>query len=497
VKPKICLKRVLSVVVALAVTGCASAPEHKPPDIRIDSPQMWSAGEADTSAVAVTDWWRSFDRAELDALVEESIENNYDLIAAAARVDQAAALARITAADMWPQISATAQGSRAKRNFIGFPIQGANPDEVLSIRNNSFGVSLDATWEIDLWGRMYKAQSAAQAEVEANWADLAALKLSIAAQTVKAWFALTEARLQLELAEETVNSFRTSAAHVRTRYEQGVRTSLDLRLALSNVAAAEALLELRREQLDRTTRQLEILLGRYPAAAIEAAPDLPDLPGEIPGGLPSELLIRRPDLVAAERRYAAAGARVSSAKRAFFPRITLTGSGGTLTEQIENLVDGNFSVWSIAAGITQPIFQGGRLRANLAQSNAVSDQALAGYASALLRAFGEVESAIVAEDRLRWRVQYTAEAARQSEAARQVAERQYQAGLVDYITVLETQRRSLNSQSDLISVRRERLDARINLHVALGGGFDLEDNWMQYLATQTVQDNSEDSGENQ
>jgi NodT family efflux transporter outer membrane factor (OMF) lipoprotein len=484
-------------VIAFVLAGCASAPEHKPPDVRIDSPQLWTAGEADTLAIEMTDWWRSFELDQLDALVEESIENNYDLVAAAARVDQAAALARINAADMWPQISASAQGSRVKRNFIGFPIQGANPDEVLSVRNNSFGVSLDAAWEIDLWGRMYKAQSAAQAEVEASWADLAALKLSIAAQTVKAWFALTEARLQLELAEETVKSFRTSAAHVRTRYEQGVRTSLDLRLALSNVAAAEALLELRREQLDRTTRQLEILLGRYPAAAITAPPELPDLPGEIPGGLPSDLLIRRPDLVAAERRYAAAGARVSSAKRAFFPRITLTGSGGTLTEQIEDLVDGNFSVWSIAAGITQPIFQGGRLRANLAQSNAVSDQALAGYASALLRAFGEVESAIVAEERLRWRVQYTAEAARQSEAARQVAERQYQAGLVDYITVLETQRRSLNSQSDLITVRRERLEARVNLHVALGGGFDLEDNWMHYLASKTEQANSEDSGENQ
>ncbi len=486
-------------IVAVLLSACATAPDHEPPDVSIESPEMWTAGPIDTIATGDTEWWQGFDEPFLNDLVTESLENNYDLIAAAARVDQAAALARITRADQLPQISASAQGARRKQNFLGFPIPGAAEGEVLSTRNNSFGVSLDASWEIDLWGRMYKATSAAVADVEANWADLAGMRLSIASQTVRAWFALTEARLQVELAEETVKSFRTSVEHVRTRYEQGVRTSLDLRLALSNVAAAEALLELRRQQLDRTSRQLEILLGRYPAAAIEAPPELPDLPGEIPGGLPSELLIRRPDLVAAERRYAAAGARVSSAKRAFFPRITLTGSGGTLTQQIGDIVDGNFSVWSIAAGLTQPIFQGGRLRADLARSNAVSDQVLAGYASALLRAFGEVEMAIVAEERLQWRVQYTAEAARQSEGARLVAERQYQAGLVDYITVLETQRRSLNSQSELITVRRERLEARVNLHMALGGGFDLNDEWTQFLVTRSTDENfdSEDSGENQ
>ncbi|MCK4776198.1 MAG: efflux transporter outer membrane subunit, partial [Candidatus Krumholzibacteria bacterium] len=445
---RILVKTLPLVVVAALTAGCASVPDHKPPDVNIESPQMWTAGQMDTSAVGLTEWWVSFDEPLLDELVAESLNNNYDLIAASARVDQAAALARITGADRWPQLFVSGQGLRSKRNFIGFPIPGTPPGGVLSTTNNSYGVSLDASWEIDLWGRMYKAQSAALADVEASWADLAGLRLSIASQTVKAWFAITEARLQVELAEQTVNSFRTSADHVRTRYEQGVRTSLDLRLALSNVAAAEALLEFRREQLDRTTRQLEILLGRYPAAAIEAPPALPELPGEVPGGLPSELLIRRPDLLAAERRYAAAGARVSEARRAFFPRITLTGSGGSLTQQIEDIASGDFSVWNIAAGITQPIFQGGRLRANLARSHSVSDQALAGYAGALLRAFGEVESAIVAEESLRWRVRYTAEAARQSEAARQVAERQYQAGLVDYITVLETQRRSLNSQSE-------------------------------------------------
>jgi multidrug efflux system outer membrane protein len=484
----------LAAVVAIA--SCASAPEYRPPPVEIVAPGMWTAGELDTAAASTgnTEWWNDFGVSRLDSLVEEALTNNYDLVTAAARVDQAAAIARITGADKWPQISAGFSGGRRKNILLGIPIPG-----VKSVYSNSFGVSLDAQWEIDLWGRIRNAESAALAGVEASWADLAGFRLSIAAQTAKAWFALTEARQQAELAEQTVKSFKTSADYVRKRYQQGVRTSLDLRLALSQLAAAEALLEFRQQQLDRTKRQLEILLGRYPGAAITAQADLPPMPNALPGGLPSELLIRRPDLVAAERRYAGTQAKISEARRAFFPRISLTASGGTLSEQVGDLVSGDFSVWSVAAGLTQPIFQGGRLRANLAQSHAVADQALASYAQSLLNAFGDVELAIVAEQRLAKRVAYTQEAADQSVAAQTLAERQYAAGLADYITVLETQRRALNSVSELFTVKRERLEARINLYVALGGGFDLETEWTQFLVAKSEEDaeQSEAPGEDQ
>jgi NodT family efflux transporter outer membrane factor (OMF) lipoprotein len=485
----------LAVVVA-SLGGCASAPEYKPPDVDIAAPAMWTAGAIDTTAAAIddTDWWRGFGDSNLDSLVAEALTHNYDLVAAAGRVDQAAALARITAADKWPQLSAGLSGTRRKNIIVGIPIPGDK-----SIYSNSFGVSLDAQWEIDLWGRIRKGESAALAEVEASWADLAGFRLSIAGQTAKAWLALTEALQQVELAEQTVESFRTSADYVRNRYIQGVRTALDVRLALANLAAAEALLEFREQQLDRTKRQLEILVGRYPSATITAQADFPPMPPGLPGGLPSGLLIRRPDLVAAERRYAATQARISVARRAFFPRITLTGSAGTLSEQVDDLVKGDFSVWSVAAGLTQPIFQGGRLRANLAQSHAVADQALAAYAMSLLRAFGEVESAIVGEERLARRVEYTQEAADQSVAAQALAERQYAAGLVDYITVLESQRRALNTLSELITVKRERLDARVNLHLALGGGFDLENEWTRFLVAKSEENTgqSEATGEDQ
>lgn len=480
------------IAVAVVAVGCASPPRREAPDIHVDVPDAWTVEAASPAEADTSRWWMYFESDPLNAIVDEALADNFDLKGAVARVDAAAAIARLSGADLYPHLSAGFNASRRQQNIIGIPIPGG-PDLIQS-RSNSFGTSLDVAWEIDLWGRIRNGQSAALADLEASWADLAAVRLSIAAQTVKTWFAVVESRLQLELAEETVESYRLSADQVRRRYEEGVRSSLDLRLALSSLYGAEALLELRKQQFDQTKRQLEILAGRYPAGRVDVDSDLPTVAVGVPPGLPSDLLIRRPDLLAAERRYAGAERRVSQARRAFFPRISLTGSAGTLSDQLEDLVDGDFGVWSIAANLTQPIFQGGRLRANLAQSEAMSDQALAQYAVSLLTAFGEVEASLFAEQTLARQESHTADAAEQSEAARQLAERQYNAGLVDYITVLETQRRALNSQSELLTVRRQRLDARVNLHVALGGGFDLNKEWNEFLESVVSQDR-EASGE--
>jgi NodT family efflux transporter outer membrane factor (OMF) lipoprotein len=432
---------------------------------------------ADTSR-----WWLEFEDATLNALVEEALENNFTLHGAVARVDAAAAIARSIGAELYPMASANMNSSRRKQNLIGIPIPGG--PSIITTHSTSHGVSLDIMWELDLWGRVRSAKSAALADLQASWADLAAIRLSIAAQTVKAWFALTESKLQVELAEKSLESYRRSADYVRARYQQGVRSSLDLRLALSSFYAAETVLEMRREQLKLASRQLEILLARYPSGSLKAGDDLPPVSTFVPAGLPSDVLLRRPDLLAAERRYAAAESRVSEARRAFFPRITLTASGGTMSDQLKDLVSGDFSVWSIAAGLTQPIFQGGRLIANLSQSHAVSDQLLADYALSLLNAFGEVEASLFREQSLTKQEISLKKATDQSIAAQELAEQQYTEGIVDYITVLETQRRSFTAQIEHLNVRRTRLDARINLHLALGGGFDISKEWMEFLESQ-------------
>jgi NodT family efflux transporter outer membrane factor (OMF) lipoprotein len=461
-----------SLAILLLLAGCGSAPEVRPPVLDVDVPEAWTAvspGEtAAESGEGGGSWWHLFGDVKLNDLVAEALERNFDLEGAAARIDAAAAQARIAGSHLPPDLAASLTAARRKQRFVGLPIPG---DDVLTSTSNSFGASLDVTWEIDLWGRIRSGRSAALADVEAARADLEGARLSLAAQTAKTWFAAAEASQQVRLAEETVESYGRSAEEVRERYVRGVLSSLDLRLALSNLASAEALLEAREQQLDESVRQLEILLGRYPGRGIAPAVELPGVPDPPPPGLPSDLVFRRPDLASAERRLASADARLAQARAGLYPRLSLTGGAGTASDELRDLLDRNGSVWNIVGNLLQPLFQGGRLRAGVDLAEASTRQAAAAYGGALLNAFAEVEATLAAEGRLARREDRLAEAAGQAAAAEELAGEQYRLGLVDQVTLLEAQRRNLTARSEYISARRARLDARVNLHLALGGGF--------------------------
>ncbi len=466
----------ICVAIALACSlGCVSAPVRQTPDIDVEVPERWDRGPA-PSTEPTSDWWGSFGDPNLDSLIRTALEENRDLRAAAARLDQAAARARIAGAELKPTIGVGVGGSRGRQNFIGLPIPGSG--EVLSSTSTSYGVSLDTTWEVDLWGRLRAGARAALAEFQADRAALRGAELSVAAQTAKAWFNIVELRQQLTLAEDSAKSFRRSAAQVRSRFEQGLRPALDLRLALSNLAGAEALTHLRRSQLDGSIRQLELLLGRYPSGRLLDELEiglLPDALERVPVGLPAELIARRPDLVAAERRLAAADQIYLQARRSLYPRLSLTAGGGTTSASLSDLLDGDFRVWSLVGNLTQPLFQGGRLRAGVDAADAGSRAALDEYASQVLAAFAEVESALSSESDLALREQSLAEAATQLTAARRLAEDRYRNGVGIYLAVLESQSRALDAESRLLDVRRQRVDNRINLHLALGGSFETTD----------------------
>lgn len=462
-----------ALALALAAAGCAGPPKRRAAPPELPAAPQWTAGADTTAPVAArvdATWWRAFGDTVLDALEREALENNWDLRAAAARVRQAAALARIAGAGRLPSLSARGDVARSRTNILGFPSPAGKQN--IEILTTTWGVSLDASWEIDLWNRIGRGRAAALADVQAARADEAAARVSVAAQTARAYFALVEANRQVELAREILENYERSAERIERRYRTGARTALDVRLARAAVANAKSALSRRRQGRDALARQLEILLGRYPAAALPARADLPRPHGAVPAGLPSTLLLRRPDLVAAERRYAAAEARAGQARRAFFPRLTLTGSNGSQSDAFERLLEGDFAVWRVAAGVLQPLFQGGRLVGDLQRSNAEADRALAAWAGSVLRAFGEVESALVAEREAAEREAAAEAAARESEAARRIAERQYRNGVIDVIALLEAQRQAFQARSALLTARRERLDARIDLIVALGGGFD-------------------------
>lgn len=454
-------------VTATLLAGCAHPPPYVEPQLFMESPESWSAAEAAAGSLDV-DWWTQFGDTHLDRLIAEALVHNHDLRAAVARIDAARAQSRIAGAAGLPQISAGASGTAAQTNLIGFPLP---PGVSSSVRSDQVGVSLDISWELDVWGRIRSGESAALADAQAVWADAYGVRLSVAGQTAKTWFAVLEARAQVELAARTLRTFEKSTQRVRERFESGVRTPLDLRLALSNRAAAAALLEQRKAQLDRNARQLQILLGRYPTAEYEETQVLPHLQGEVPAATPLELLQRRPDLVAAERRLASSGARVQEARRAFLPRISLTSSVGQRGVSVNDIFRADAFVWNVLGNLLQPIFQGGRLRAALALARAGDRQSLERYASRILYAWFEVETAFAAERLLALEITATEQAARHAVAAQALAEDQYHNGLIDFITVLESQRRALDFQSRLLNVQRRRLDTRVNLMLALGGGF--------------------------
>ena len=321
-----CFREKRALASAFAVTllvSCVQPPPIVEPDIDVRLPKTWpdtSALRVDALDAAETrPWWESFEDAALSRAIEEALTYNRDLHAAAARLFSVAANARIAGADLAPRADLGVNASRRKQNFVGLPIPGQGG--VLTTRSTSWALSLDVSWEIDVWGRLRSRTSAALADVQASASDLVAARLSLAARVAKIWFGVAEARRQVELAEETAASFRATAGDVQARYDRGLRPSLDVRLSLSNAATAEATLAERRRQLDALLRDAEILLGRYPKGELHAGATLPEVAGALEGYVPSEpveLFSSRPDLAALERRLAASGARVSEARAALF-----------------------------------------------------------------------------------------------------------------------------------------------------------------------------------
>src|SRR5690606_7285164 len=265
---------------------------------------------------------------------------------------------------------------------------------------------------------------------------------------------------------------REIARQINNRADAGVAAPSDRLLANANLASAQAGVIQRREALARLTRELEILQRDYPAGDFATMAELPPVPPPPPAGLPAELLSRRPDLVAAELNLRAAGLRVTAAQRSLLPGISLTGSAGTASNQLDELLSGDSVVWSIAGRLLQPIFQAGRVRAQIEAIEGQHDEAIQAYADTALRAFAEVETALAVDTLLAEREAAYELAARHAEGTVAMSFNRYREGIDPFLAVLESQQRALDSSSAYLAARRARLENRIDLHLALGGGFD-------------------------
>ena len=455
----------------IGLTGCASlnglskmkpeATNVAPAQVTPVTPVAPVWDEAAPEDLPTTDWVGSFSDGTLTQLVNEALGANTNIRGAAARFEAAAARAKIARADKLPSVNASGSYSRTESNL---------PFQVPT--NIDFGVT--ANWEADLWGRIRDGVNASNFELGASQADYAGARLSIAGQVSQAWFDLIEARLLTELSERDVDTQERALRLTQRRFEGGVTGSSDVRLARSSVANAQALQASREQRLSAITRQLEVLLRRYPAEEIQAAPELPTLPRLSGAGTPGYVLRKRPDILALEQRLKAQGLQIDIARKNLLPTLSLRGTTSLGATSFAEIFDIDALVLRLIANTAMPIFQGGRIKANIAQQETILKQQLESYAGAALTAYLEVENALDAEQRLYERETALRTSLNEAREAEDRLELRYTEGLATILQLLDAQSRRLSAEGQLIGARKERLANRVRMHVALGGGFETD-----------------------
>jgi NodT family efflux transporter outer membrane factor (OMF) lipoprotein len=456
-----CIRRFITAAVLAAVAGCAlnTPPERgelqKQALPNTEVPASWKT--PDGSAAPVADrWLATFNDPALSALVGEALSYNANLQAAAARVEQAAGYLKVASASLLPSVGVVGMAG-GKSGGDGGGLEG---------------IFINASLELDVWGRVRYGEAAARGQAEALAADYAYARQSLAAMVARSWFIAIEAGLQEAIARDMLRAAETllRLAQDRMRIGNGNEQAVaDARASVANYRDALRQITLSREQ---SARALESLLGRYPAAEIKIAQSLTAMPPRVPAGLPSQLLERRPDVIAAERRVAAAFNRVGEARAAQLPRISLTAGGSDVSSDLFVLQNSSNPVWSFGANLVAPLYRGGALRAQVEIRTAEQKQAVAQYAVAGQRAFSEVENALAAEQALRERDALLDAAVRDNERAVELAQIQYRVGAADLRSVEQRQLGLYAARTSRLRVQSERLAQRVNLHLALGGGFD-------------------------
>lgn len=456
------MRAIIPTLSALVVLGaCGARPTPPPEDLTAGalSTEAPDAFAAEAGSGAVEDGWlATFADPTLDALVAEALAANRDLAAASARLDQAAAFARQAGADLKPQ--------------VGYAMGAAGAGTGDGGTSKAVGAGLTVSWELDVWGRLSSAQSAAQEEFASTAADFEFARQSLAASVAKAYFLLIQAVQQELIAEAFARLQARNVELVTLREGVGRASAFDVALARSAEATAKDQVRLANSGRERAARSLELLLGRYPKAEMIPEAELPAPPPAPPAGLPSELLERRPDLVAATRRVAAAFNQVESAKAARLPRLAITAGGGVSSGEFRSLSASDV-FWNLGANLLGPIYDGGRLKEQVVIETAKQQEALANFGQTALRAFQQVEETLAEETRLIDRLALVTTADTEQGEALRLSDLRFEAGVIDQVDLLAVQAQALNTRLAVLAIQTQRLTNRIDLHLALGGGFDV------------------------
>lgn len=450
----------------MILSGCLAPKVGKKPDLQLTPPTKWESNVSTTDKNRSAEGWAfQLGGDELNALVERTLSDNPSLLAMTERLIAQGEQATILGAQILPTAQAEVTGSRSKRNLVGFI-----PGSSTSFTSNSFTSGLNIRWELDLWGKLADARDSAEKSFWAGEMDLQGAQISLAGQVAKAWYEVIEGTQQVMLAQKSAESFVQNQNFVEERFQKGLANALDQKLAQTGTAHAQAKTLALQGQLDASKRRLNILLGQYPSVSLDQNLSVGAnlLPLEVSQSSPGSLLANRPDLLAAEQKAQASGLDLSVARKNFFPSLSVSGGPGSRSDEFENLLDNNFRTWGINGSLSQPLFNGGRLRAAHRQAKALQVAAWSDYRSHALNAFVEVENVLAAEIRLAEQETLIKLAAQSAEDASKLSWERYQRGVEAIFNALENQRRAFDARSQVYLIRKQRVHNRIDLHLSLG-----------------------------
>jgi len=443
-------------------------PDFRKPDPEVSQPEQFQYAPKKAEAVIPEDrWWEVFNDPEINGVVEKVLKNNPDLQQAAARILELQYQVIRTRADRFPSLGfkGGAQRQHEPESILGpgIPVGGTV---------NQYSFSLPASYEMDLWGKFARAEEASRAQLLQEEENRLTLSQGLVSEAISLFLRIQSLERRIQITVQSLKNYEDSVTFVEQRYKRGLTSILDLRQARRTLNQAKGNLPQLRQELGTAQQALAVISGEYPKTR-KPYPQPEDYFKKlkpIPPGLPSALLLRRPDIRAAEAQLKALNAQIGVAKASRFPSISLTGSFGYASEELSNLFSPG-GIWSMAASLAQPLFDAGRLKANQRAAEARYSQGIAGYRKAVLEAFREVENALLTRRKQIERRADVLSFLVEARATQRVAETRYMRGLVDYLTVLNAQQTRFQAEDQLLLVELTILANRVTLHRALGGGW--------------------------
>jgi outer membrane protein, multidrug efflux system len=463
----------------LVLSGCAVGPNYVRPKVNPPAEFRGAEGAAQQASYADLPWWEIFKDEQLKSLIDTALANNYDLAIAVSRVEQARQLAAVARSQFLPAVNYSVGASDGKNEFVGSVAPGSPTVK------GAFIAAGSVAWEADIWGRIRRLNESARAQYLSTEEARRGVMLTLTSDVAQAYFQLLGLELQLQIAKDTTASFTDTLKLFTQRYEGGIASKLDTSRAEAAQAAAAAAIPEYERQIALQENVISVLLGSNPQSVAHTAKLLDEIvPPDIPVGLPSALLERRPDVLSAEQQVRAANAQVGVAIANFFPQIGLTALLGQASTPLSQITAGSANVWSIAANLAGPIYTGGALTAQKRQAVAAWQQAKLQYEETALNAFTDVSNALISRQKYELiRVEQARSVAAYQEAVT-VSLQRYTAGKANYFEVLDAQQQLYPEQNSLAQTEINRRLVIVQLYLALGGGWNLTDSdWQKHTIT--------------